>query len=67
MIKKIKNVKLAKDYNDGYCRYPAGYELFKVDAVKWGTGESYNPKIWETKLILENKTGLFEIEYDSDL
>lgn len=69
-MKKIKSVKLAKNYlsEHDYCQ--AGTELIQnddfwmVEDKSISNGEAYRNLSFHISDIFENKTGLFQIEYE---
>ncbi len=63
-MKNIKSVKLKNDYRTGYSYMEAGAPLvWETDDNKWllkGIGR------WNEREIINNKTDLFEVEYEEE-
>jgi hypothetical protein len=63
--RKIKSVKLAKDYRQENSEYLAGTILHKKgNESYWRFPDEWYPM--NENIILENRTGLFEIEYEKE-
>ena len=63
-MKKIKSVKLKNDYRTGYSYMEAGAPLvWETDDNKWLLKGICR---WNEQEIINNKTGLFKIEYEEE-
>jgi len=60
--RKIKSVTLAKTYRDIHCEMQKGYKLFQTTDGNWTIGVY----TIDESLIVENKTGLFSIEFEDE-
>ena len=65
-MKKIKSVKLKNDYNNSIVRYQRGTPLYRGVELWKTTTADLSDLIFSDSDILQNKTDLFEIEYEAE-
>lgn len=65
-MKKIKSVKLAKEYCTECQKIDSGTHLTKLGNSSWWGVRDAGGTVFRENAIIINKTGLFEIEYEEE-